>query len=1067
MPTKLSRYAEGLMEAAWLVAVVMTPLFFNKYSSRIFEPDKATLLRTLTLIMLAAWLVKVVDEGIHQKKSGSINDTLKSLVRVPMILPVVVMAVSYMLATILSVTPRISLWGSYQRLQGTYTTLSYLVIFAAMVVNLRKRKQVDRLITTAILSSLPVSLYGVLQRYGIDPIPWGGDVTNRVASHMGNSIFVSAYLIMIFPLTVGRIVDSFRAILNEGEGLGSQVARSTVYIFIAALELIAIYFSFSRGPLLGLIAGSFFLFILLSLYWNKRWMTVAVVALAGLVGVFLILLNIPEGPLETIRDAPGIGRLGQVFDLEQRTSQVRILIWGGAVDMVLPHDPLEYPDGHKDPFNILRPIIGYGPETMHMAYNPFYPPELAHTEKRNASPDRSHNETWDSLVITGALGLGVYLAIFASVFYYGLKWLWLINTQKQRNLFFGLFFGGGFASATAFILLLDPAFFGVGLPFGIILGLIAYLTLSALFFKPENEQTAANRARSLTLIVLLAGVMSHFVEINFGIAIVSTRTYFWVYAALLLLVGYLLPQRGEYLTEQVEDTKPEIRKSPQKKRRRGKTRRPSPKQADWIKLAIIGGCIGALILIPLTYEYISNLNGSASANDILWTSLTRVKKDTISYGVLALTITAWLAAGVVLSSENNQSKGQSSWLQTFGSILGISGGITFFYALWLSGTLASLARSAPTTTQEVLAQAAAFEGLLSQYYIYIILIMFALAALLPEEWPRRSSGTTPIGPILAPVALIIAFVLTNLTNLRVIQSDIAFKMAEPFTKSNQWPVAILLYQRAIELAPDEDYYYLFLGRAYLEHTKTLGDPAEQEEIFNQAEVDLVHAQEINPLNPDHTANLGRLYSWWAMQTTDPDERRRRGEVSDSYYERVTVLSPNSARLWDEWGTLHFSVLKQPDRARELLEHSLEIDPTYDWTHALLGDYYSQTARSMEDEADRIEYLEQAAFYYSKAIEYSNTPTRQSSQGMNYFFALASAYQSLADYESMIDTLEMSLEYARAKDDIWKIEENLARTYVQVNDKVSAILHASNALSYAPETEFERLQTLIAQLQSLP
>ncbi len=63
MPTKLSRYAEGVMEAAWLGAILLTPVFFNIYSSRIFEPDKITLLRTLALVILVAWLVKLFEEG--------------------------------------------------------------------------------------------------------------------------------------------------------------------------------------------------------------------------------------------------------------------------------------------------------------------------------------------------------------------------------------------------------------------------------------------------------------------------------------------------------------------------------------------------------------------------------------------------------------------------------------------------------------------------------------------------------------------------------------------------------------------------------------------------------------------------------------------------------------------------------------------------------------------------------------------------------------------------------------------------------------------------------------------
>ena len=74
MPTKLSRYAEGIMEAAWLAAVIVVPVFFNVYSSRIFEPDKITLLRSLALVILAAWLIKILEGGwIKGKQSEPVG----------------------------------------------------------------------------------------------------------------------------------------------------------------------------------------------------------------------------------------------------------------------------------------------------------------------------------------------------------------------------------------------------------------------------------------------------------------------------------------------------------------------------------------------------------------------------------------------------------------------------------------------------------------------------------------------------------------------------------------------------------------------------------------------------------------------------------------------------------------------------------------------------------------------------------------------------------------------------------------------------------------------------------
>ena len=48
------------MEAGWLLAVVVAPLFFNVYSSRVFEPDKIAFLRTISLAVALAWLLKLV-----------------------------------------------------------------------------------------------------------------------------------------------------------------------------------------------------------------------------------------------------------------------------------------------------------------------------------------------------------------------------------------------------------------------------------------------------------------------------------------------------------------------------------------------------------------------------------------------------------------------------------------------------------------------------------------------------------------------------------------------------------------------------------------------------------------------------------------------------------------------------------------------------------------------------------------------------------------------------------------------------------------------------------------------
>ncbi len=448
MSTRLSRFCDGLMEAAWLAAVILVPIFFNVYSSRIFEPDKLVLLRSLALLILAVWITKIVEDGkLRWERLDPGASVIKTIITMPLIAPVIALASVYVISTIFSVTPRTSLLGSYQRLQGLYTTFSYLVIFASIIGNLRKRSQVERLITAVIISSFPISLYGILQHYKIDPVAWAGDTSTRIASNMGNSIFVAAYLIMVFPLTVGMIINSIEAILHNQERLLSHSIRLMIYFFLGLVQLIAIYMSGSRGPMLGLLAGVFFLFLLLSWYWRKRWLTIAIMLLTLITIVFLGVFNLSDGPLKSLRKSPVIGRFSLLLDEQSTSALVRRYIWEGAVKLISPHAPLIFPDGKKDVFNIIRPLIGYGPESMYVAYNPFYVPELGQVEKRNASPDRSHNETWDSLVTAGGLGLIVYITLFISVFYYGLKWIGLVSSTRQRNLLLALVLGGGVAGS--------------------------------------------------------------------------------------------------------------------------------------------------------------------------------------------------------------------------------------------------------------------------------------------------------------------------------------------------------------------------------------------------------------------------------------------------------------------------------------------------------------------------------------------------------------------------------------------------------------------------------------------
>jgi tetratricopeptide (TPR) repeat protein len=631
-----------------------------------------------------------------------------------------------------------------------------------------------------------------------------------------------------------------------------------------------------------------------------------------------------------------------------------------------------------------------------------------------------------------------------------------------------------------------------------VLGVTLYLILASLFSWFEPLTTMGEKLRAYVLLGLLAAVVAHWVEINFGIAIVATRTYFWATTGLLLLVGYVLPQYGEYQAAAVveADAPPEERREKERSARDSSSRRAKKPKAvparkrrrtsrsagrfplgsvqGWLREALIVGLIVAVLLTTLGFDFISNASREVTASKILRASLTFLPgPGRSSYGVLALFITSWLVGVLLLVSEGMDNLLDvtqdylSIWVRMLVVALVTSALLGLIFWLWHAGALAALTRSPGNSLETILDQVVRSENLLTNYYIYLFLLVFGGGAFLPAVWPAVGTRVQPLSTLVSLGALAIALVLGSYTNLRVIQADIAFKTAELFSKDGAWPVAIAIYNHANDLAPNEDYYYLFLGRAYLEHAKTIQDDREREGLIAQAAKDLLIAQEINPLNTDHTANLARLHSLWATFAQEPQRREELASTSDDYFSRALVLSPNNARLWDEWAVLYLNILNQPEQAYERLMRALDLDPYYDWTYGLLGDYlmrYADDDPNIQPEQKQ-EALIQASEYYSMALKYSYITNSQLK--FNYAIALAGLEAQLGNPDQAIQAYEQSLDIEPDHANRWRIELVLARLYAQRGDIGTALLYARSALASAPEDQREAIADLIVQLGGQP
>ena len=141
--SRCSAFVEKLIESGWLLALVIVPLFFNVYSYRVFEPDKLGLFRTIATLMAAMAGILIIDNRVSPLAPGSIVGSIRTWTTIAACRRIAGDGAGLPPATAWSVVPRVSLMGSYQRLQGTYSMLCYIILFACMLAYLRNREQMQ------------------------------------------------------------------------------------------------------------------------------------------------------------------------------------------------------------------------------------------------------------------------------------------------------------------------------------------------------------------------------------------------------------------------------------------------------------------------------------------------------------------------------------------------------------------------------------------------------------------------------------------------------------------------------------------------------------------------------------------------------------------------------------------------------------------------------------------------------------------------------------------------------------------------------------------------------------
>jgi tetratricopeptide (TPR) repeat protein/O-antigen ligase len=913
-----------VIEGGWLLALLFAPYYFSLLSARHFEPDKATAVRALALVMLAAWAIKTIE---HITMLGE-RVNWRAWTRAPLAVPVLAYAGVFLLTTAFSVSPDISWWGSYNRLQGTYTNLSYIAIFAAVVGNLRRREQIDRLVTTTILTGFSVAMYGLVQHNGLDPLPWKGDVLTRISSTMGNSIFVAAYLIMVVPFVLMRIVTSvasarqatggnagrdamwggsfalllvsqqalllgllkfgaairvtdfrywwvfplglavvlltfvmtsrrqtympsrtltvfagatfafwallFGLVYAASQGVQQADSRPVVadwglwtglgglgmfavivlnfflpprpdeesapfawfetagYLVALVVILLAIFYSQSRGPQIGLLVGLavFINVLLLRLLWNARatgsghvgllrGLIAAAVAVELAATAFLLAFNLSQAPFfERLREVPYVGRFGQFLETSDGTGRVRTLIWAGdgvgtgAIGLITS--------------NPLRTIVGYGPETMFTAFNPFYPPELARYEARGASPDRSHQALLDELVTKGVLGLLSYVFLFFSAFW--LAWRLL---RRSSDLAFQVLF-----------------------------------------------------------IACLSALVAHLFEGLTGIPIVSTLTMLWTVLGVMVAGGVLDGQLS------------------------------------------LGGAAVAPVAAPVEEEVPPTLEPRKKGK-----------------GRNAQANRAAARGGTVARTPTPHASGSYRWTYALVAAMVLA-------AVWFWNIEVAYADMWYN-------QASSFQPQNENEEIYkLSRLLNAIENAPDEDYYYLQLGNS------------------------LIQLGYSYKARNPQSQADVAPL-----EGPLSLAT------LFEGGSSGERALALWQNTSAEEFLEYARLVLERAYALNPGNKDHPANLGRLHALWYGLRQDPAHL----QAALRWYEQAHAIAPNDVVILNEWATTLASRGEEAyGEVEAKLRESQRLDPRFADTYVKLGNLYRIQNRLPEATDQYVQAIERRA-----------------------------------------------------------------------------------------------------------
>ncbi|MEK9184860.1 MAG: O-antigen ligase family protein [Patescibacteria group bacterium] len=388
----------GLFLIPFIPLIVSSSMFFP------FITGKNFAFRIIVEIIFALWLALACLDKKYRPKFSWIG------------VAITIFVIIVGIADIFSANPYKSFWSNYERMEGWITLIHLLIYFFVASAVFTTEKLWNYFFNISLSVSGIICIYSFFQLAGKIVINQGGD---RLDATLGNSAYLAGYILIHIFLT---LIMAWRHRKNKW----STVIYSVLFI----CELIVIYYTVTRGAILGLIGGvGVTLFIIIvGVKLPQGSLTPTMASLKKLrytALTLLILIVVTVGGFWSVRHKSYIVNnpvLLRFSSISKSDAAPRVMIWGMAWQ------------GFKE--SPKTALIGWGQESFNFVFNKYYNPKMWSQEQWF---DRAHNVFFDWLISAGLLGLLGYLSLFFLAFWH--IWKFKKFDLVEKSLFSGLLVG--------------------------------------------------------------------------------------------------------------------------------------------------------------------------------------------------------------------------------------------------------------------------------------------------------------------------------------------------------------------------------------------------------------------------------------------------------------------------------------------------------------------------------------------------------------------------------------------------------------------------------------------------